>query len=116
MSTKNRTISNPSQRKPEPARLSYRMLIRLYKAFGRHYKKHWRLLAAAYAGLLFSILIALLTPWPFKLILDHVVLKNPLPQDFIILSQWFGNDWALLLAALAFAYIVIQVSESLVTY
>jgi ATP-binding cassette subfamily B protein len=97
-------------------RLSYRTLIRLYKTFGRHYKKHWRLMAAAYAGLLFSVLIALLTPWPLKLILDHVILKNPLPESAGFLSQWFGNNWTFLLAALAFAYIVIQVSESLVTY
>ncbi len=116
MSNRDRSQSDSSTQSQDQLRLSYRALIRLYKAFGRHYKKHWRLLAVAYAGLLFSVLIALLTPWPLKLILDHVILKNPLPQDFIFLSQWFGNDWVLLLAALACAYIVIQVSESLVTY
>jgi ATP-binding cassette subfamily B protein len=72
--------------------MSYRTLLRLYKVFGRHYKKHWKLAVAAYAGLLLTILIALVSPWPLKLILDHVILGNPLPEEAAFLAQWFGEN------------------------
>ena len=72
--------------------MSYRTLLRLYKVFGRHYKKHWKLAVVAYAGLLLTILIALCSPWPLKLILDHVVLGNPLPEKVAFLGRWLEKN------------------------
>src|SRR5437867_1457354 len=97
-------------------RISYRALIRIYKAFGRHYRKHWKLLAGAIAGSLLSALIALLSPWPLKLILDYVILQNPLPVRAAFLSRWLGDEPRLLLAALVLSFIGIQVLDSLVSY
>jgi ATP-binding cassette subfamily B protein len=116
MSSSKSFASNSLTRQPETQRLGFGTLLRLYRAFGRHYKKHWRLLMAAYAGLLFAVLMALLTPWPLKLILDHVILKNPLPENFAFLNRWFGHDLPGLLAILALAFIGLQVCESVVTY
>ena len=96
--------------------ISYRALIRIYKGFGRYYKKHWRLLAAAFAGSLLTSLVALLLPWPLKLILDYVILQNPLPQKAAFLSRWTGNDPNLLLIALVLSFIGIQVLDSLASY
>jgi ATP-binding cassette subfamily B protein len=73
--------------------MSYKTLLRLYKVFGRHYKKHWKLAVAAYAGLLLTILIALCSPWPLKLILDHVVLGNPLPAQVAFLDRWLEKNY-----------------------
>ena len=71
--------------------MSYRLLLRLYKSFGQHYKKHWKLVAVAYSGLLLTILVALLSPWPLKLILDHIILGNPLPEKAAFLTRWSGG-------------------------
>jgi ABC-type multidrug transport system fused ATPase/permease subunit len=95
---------------------NYKTLLRLYKVCGQHYKRQWKLLALAYAGLLFSILLALLTPWPLKLILDYVIPQKPLPEAAAFLHGLVGTDPQLLLAALALAFIALQVSESVVTY
>jgi ATP-binding cassette subfamily B protein len=103
--------------------VSYRTLLRLYKVFGRHYKKHWKLAMAAYAGLLLTILSALCSPWPLKLILDHVVLGNPLPEKFAFLGRWLSppteggaNNLELILAGLVLAFILFQVLDSLFSY
>jgi ATP-binding cassette subfamily B protein len=37
---------------------------------------------------LLTILITLCSPWPLKLILDHVVLGNPLPAQVAFLGRW----------------------------
>jgi ATP-binding cassette subfamily B protein len=97
--------------------MSYRTLLRLYKVFGRHYKKHWKLAAVAYSGLLLTILIALVAPWPLKLILDHVILGNPLPEKAAFLSRWFGEkNTELVLAGLVLAFILCQVLDSVFSY
>jgi ATP-binding cassette subfamily B protein len=116
--------------------MSYRTLLRLYKVFGPHYKKHWKLAVAAYAGLLLTILVALCSPWPLKLILDHVVLGNPLPAQVAFLGRWLAqsegeprpdhiaslppgsgeNTPELILAGLVLAFILFQVLDSLFSY
>jgi len=99
------------------AEMSYRTLIRLYKVFGRYYKKHWKLAAVAYSGLLLTILIALFSPWPLKLILDHVVLGNPLPEKAAFLTRWFGEQhMEPVLAGLVLAFILFQVLDSVFSY
>ncbi len=97
-------------------RCNYKTLIRMYKVFGQHYKRQWKLLALVYAGLLFSILLALLTPWPLKLILDYVIPQKPLPEGAHLLDGLVGSDMQLLLAVLVLAFIALQISESVVTY
>jgi ATP-binding cassette subfamily B protein len=100
----------------DQAKVSYKVLMRMYKVFGRHYKKHWKLLLAAYSGLLGTILVALLLPWPLKLILDHVVLNNPLPERAAFITTWLGNDAHWLLLALALVFVGLRVLDSFVSF
>ncbi|MDZ7342901.1 MAG: ABC transporter ATP-binding protein/permease [candidate division KSB1 bacterium] len=97
-------------------RVNYRTLLRLYKVFGRYYKKHWKLLAVAYTGLLLTIVVALFTPWPLKLILDHVILEKPLPARVDFLNQWFGTNAEMLLAVLVVAFVALRFLDSIVSY
>lgn len=105
--------SKISKSKKERKRVSFHTLVRLYKVFGRHYKRHWKLFARVYTGLLLTILMALLIPWPLKLILDYVILKNPLPEQAAFVTSWLGTDPLVLLATLALAFLLLRVIESL---
>jgi len=105
-----------SRPRGERERVRYRTILRLYKVFGRYYKKHWKMLAAAYTGLLLTIVVALFTPWPLKLILDFVILKNPLPARAEFITQWFGTNEQTLLAALVLAFILLRFVDSIVSY
>ncbi|MDZ7291889.1 MAG: ABC transporter ATP-binding protein/permease [candidate division KSB1 bacterium] len=116
MSDRERNDAASSLTNPEPERISYKTVFRLYKVFGRHYKKHWKLLLAAYSALLLSILIALLSPWPLKLILDNVILRRPLPERFGFLSQWFGTPVESLLAGLVLSFILLRFLDSIVSF
>jgi ATP-binding cassette subfamily B protein len=100
---------------PRP-KVNYRTLFRLYRTFGRHYKKHWKLLAAAYSGLLLTIIVTLLTPWPLKLLLDHVILEKPLPAQAAFLQQWFGSNPQSLLMGLVLAFVVLRFLDSIVSF
>lgn len=105
--------SEASKSNPDSKHVSFRTLVRLYKVFGRHYKKHWKLFAAVYSGLLVTILIALLTPWPLKLILDYLILENPFPEYAAFLTKWFGTDQLVLLAVLASSFLLLRIIESI---
>ncbi|MGH7494286.1 MAG: ABC transporter ATP-binding protein [bacterium] len=104
--------SKTSQSKAERKRVSLHTLVRLYRVFGRHYKKHWKLFARVYSGLLLTILMALVIPWPLKLILDYVILQNPLPERAAFVTQWLGTDPLVPLAALALAFLLLRIFES----
>lgn len=106
----------PGKRQIDVDRIDYRILLRVYKVFGNHYKNHWRQLLIAYCGLLLTVAFALLTPWPLKLIMDYVILKNPLPPQAALVTHWFGSDPATLLAVLALAFIGVNVADSFVSY
>ncbi len=97
-------------------RLSYRTLWRLFRTFAAHYKSNWKLLVGVYASLLGSILLSLITPWPLKLIIDHVILNIRLPERAAWLDAWFGTDRLLLLAFLVGSYFVIHLVQSLISY
>ena len=60
-------------------RIEIAIVARIYRAFGRYYRPQARTLAVSLVGLVLTIATTLLTPWPLKLILDHVVLQHPLP-------------------------------------
>jgi ATP-binding cassette subfamily B protein len=87
-------------------------LVKVYKVFGRHYKKHWKTLAVAYLSLFAAIGMAVLSPWPLKLILDHLILRVPLPEQAAFLNPLFNDHSRLLLLLLAFAIVVITVLEA----
>lgn len=97
-------------------RISYRVILQAFRTFGRFYKKHWPLIGLAFTGLILSVLIALLLPWPLKLILDYVILKNPLPQDVTFLTDWFGEAPEAMLGPLVVAFILLNILNSIFSY
>jgi len=92
--------------------LNTRGLIKVFKVFGRHYKKHWKTLTVAYSSLLVAIGMQVFTPWPLKLILDNVILRAPLPDAVAFLQPLLTDQPKLLLLLLALAIVVITVAEA----
>ncbi len=96
--------------------VNWKILKRSYKAFAPHYKTNWKLLAVSVSSLLLTTLLSLATPWALTMILDHVILKQPLPEKFAFIAQWFGSDPYALLAVFSLAFIVISIVDSMVSY
>lgn len=95
---------------------NYRTLIQIYKSFSNIYRHHWKLLLVSYTGLISRILVALLLPWPIKLILDYVILKAPLPPEAQFLAPYIGSDLITLLLFLVVSYVVLRVIQMMVSY
>ncbi|MGH7454685.1 MAG: ABC transporter ATP-binding protein, partial [bacterium] len=100
----------------EKARLDPRGLWKIYKVFGRHYKKYWKTLAVAYLSLFAAIGATVLAPWPLKLILDYVILAQPLPKTFAFLNPGLGHRPELLLLLLACAIVLAAFLEAFFSY
>ncbi len=96
--------------------LNYRTLWRLFRTFAVHYKNNWKLLTLVYISLLFSVLFSVISPWPLKLIIDHVILNIRLPERAAWLDNWFGTNRIELLVFLVVAYFVIQLLNSLISF
>lgn len=103
-------------KKKEKERFNFSILVEIYKTFGRHYRKYWKMLLVAYASLFATIGITLLTPWPLKIILDYVILKEEVPKNLAILKPLALYNPKLLLLFLALALIVITVLEACFSY
>lgn len=116
MKDRKETVSNLPDIKTTAEKFSYKTLIEMFKVFGYLYKVHWKPLAAGYSGLLLNILVALLLPWPLKLILDYVILQAPLPPEAAFITRWLGTDTGTLLITLVAAYIILYLSDSLASY
>ncbi len=103
-------------KKKEREKLDLKGLAKTYKTFGRHYKKYWKILTVAYLFLFATIGVAVLSPWPLKLILDHLILDEPLDQSVAFLKPIFDIDPKLLLLVLALAIVVLAVLEAVFSY
>ncbi|MEM7116345.1 MAG: hypothetical protein AAF614_28175, partial [Chloroflexota bacterium] len=80
------------KRDKDEEKLNIRQLARFYRTFGRHYRKYWKRLSLAYGSLLATIFVTLLQPWPLKLIIDNIILEEPLPESFSAFSGWFVEE------------------------
>ncbi|MDZ7342902.1 MAG: ABC transporter ATP-binding protein/permease [candidate division KSB1 bacterium] len=103
-------------KRQEQDKLDLKGLIRTYKVFARHYKKYWKILTVAYLFLFATIGVAVLAPWPLKLILDHLILDEPAGAPFTFLNPWFENEPKLMLLALAVAIVLIAILEAVFSY
>jgi ATP-binding cassette subfamily B protein len=90
-------------------------VARTYRAFGRYYRPYVPALVLSQIGLLVTVAMALLTPWPLKLILDHVVLRTPLPARAGFLARWSAEPLTLL-AVLAAAFVALRLVDSLAQF
>jgi len=91
-------------------------LIRIYRTFGHHYLKYWKVLTVSYLSLFASIGMTVLMPWPLKLILDRVILARPLPKRLGFLDQVLPHDPRQLLLVLSLSVVMITVLEALFSY
>ena len=89
-------------------------LVRIYRAFGRHYRRHRAALALAFLSLLAATAVTTFEPWPLKLILDGVVLGHRLPHGLESLAGGWSRPRLLLVSALSI--VVITALEALLTY
>ena len=103
-------------KKEKSETLNPNSLLKIYKRFGSHYKKYGRVLAVAYACLFVGIGLSVLSPWPLKLILDHVILKAPLPAEVDFLSPLFSLDAKLLLLVLSLSILAMAILEAIFSY
>ncbi|MGH7496922.1 MAG: ABC transporter ATP-binding protein [bacterium] len=91
-------------------------LLKIFKVFGRHYKKYWLILAGSCMCLLATIGVGVLTPWPLKLVLDHVILQQPVPDSLGFLRPWLANQPALLLLLLSLSIVLLALLEAFFSY
>lgn len=69
-------------------RLNPQGLVRIYRVFGRHYKKYWKIITASMLSLFVTIGVTVLQPWPLKIIIDYILLKEPLPDNLLFLQPY----------------------------
>ena len=93
-----------------------RAVLRVYRAFARHYRPYRGRLAVAMVCLLGSITCSTLAPWPLKLILDRVILGKPFKHGFEFLNPMLAHDAGLLLALLAASVVVLAALEAMFSY
>jgi ABC-type multidrug transport system fused ATPase/permease subunit len=91
-------------------------LARIYRVFGRHYARQWRLVSLAFAGMFLHIGTGLLAPWPVAWIIDHVLEGEPLPVALGFLETWAAGDRARLLAPLAASVVLITLVNATAAY
>lgn len=81
-----------------------------------HLREARRSLALAAASMLGYTLTDLLAPWPLKLIVDHVLLGQPLPSALAPLQALVGTNKPLAATLLALLILVIAALRGLCTY
>ncbi len=97
-------------------RVQVRNLLKIFRVFGRHYRKYWKILTVGYLALIATVGITLLTPWPLKLILDHIIIKEPLPSSLFFLNPLLVNHIKLLVVLLALFIVLLAVLEAVFSY
>ena len=105
-----------SKKKDKSERVPLRVIWQIYKIFGKYYKNHWPYAVLAYVGLILTVGVAVLMPWPLKLILDYIVLQAPLPPEAAFVTDYIGTDLPALLAAMVVAFIVLRVLASIFSF
>lgn len=86
----------------------------LYRVFGPYLKPYKGRIVAGYAALGVSVAMALLRPWPLKLVLDAIILKKKSIDEMVpFVPSWIGGmDDIALLTLLCAGLVVVVVLES----
>ncbi len=79
-------------------------------------KQSWRQIAVAAICVIGSTLIALATPWPLKLIFDHVLFDRPLPDSIAFLSPWITHKNPASLAIIASSLVLLALLSATFAY
>jgi ATP-binding cassette subfamily B protein len=97
----------------QPEGSTWKSARTIYSTFGPHIKTYWKWFLFAYAGLLGSVLMNLVKPWPLKLIFDYILLNKPLPDTMASISAMVSHDSLVLLTIICFGIVLLAVFESL---
>jgi ATP-binding cassette subfamily B protein len=100
----------------QPEGSTWRSVRTIYSTFGPHIKTYWKWFLFAYAGLLGTVLMTLVKPWPLKLIFDYILLNKPLPDTMASISAMVSHDSLVLLTIICFGIVLLAVFESLFSY
>ena len=103
-------------KKKEKNKIDSRVFFRVYRVFGRHYKPYIKVLVSSYMCLFLSIGMAVLEPWPLKIILDYIILGEPMPAMLSFLEPIVLIEPKLLLAFMALMIIVLATLGSIFSY
>lgn len=76
----------------------------------RYLRPYWRLATGSVALTILSSLAALLTPWPLKIVVDHVLEKHPLPASLAELVGPLATNAAALLVCAVVASLVVALT------
>ena len=93
-----------------------RTIGKVYSCFGCHLKTYWKVFLLAYVGLLGTVLIQVIQPWPLKSIFDFVLLEKPKPGPIAYLSALLKDNKFSLLTVLCISTVLLVVLESLLSY
>ncbi len=102
--------------KKAKSKLKPKTLFRIYKTFGRHYKPYWKIITASMICLFITIGLTVLVPWPLKIIIDYIVLKEPLPATLLFLQPILEANPMLLLIWMAVSIVLLAVLEAIFSY
>lgn len=100
----------------QPGESTLRSVRTIYSTFGLHIKTYWKWFLFAYVGLLGTVLMNLIKPWPLKLIFDYILLDKPLPDTMASISTIGSRDSLTLLTIVCLGIVLLAVFESLFSY
>ena len=100
----------------EKETFDFKVVFETFKTFKRHYKPYWKLLVLAFFCLLATIVVSMLIPWPLKLILDQVILEEPLMEEFSFLNGILQYDRYVLLAWFSAAIVILAILNSVFSF
>jgi ABC-type multidrug transport system fused ATPase/permease subunit len=101
---------------PSTSQSALRSTWNVYRSFGPFLRPYAMSFVMAYAGLLGSVLVKLLEPWPLKLILDYVLLERPMPDAAVRLTSVVGDDRQALLTLLCVGMVLVVAIRGLFSY
>jgi ABC-type multidrug transport system fused ATPase/permease subunit len=89
-------------RRPHPPAPGHRLNVRYLPRVLRYLRPHWRAALVSFAATVLVSLLALLEPWPLKVLFDSVLGSHPLPRPIAgVLGPLAGDEVTLLLAIVA---------------
>ena len=88
----------------------------LYGTFGPHLKPYWKWFVLAYAGLIGTVLMNLVKPWPLKLIFDYILLDKSMPDGATYFTSILGNDKPTLLIICCMSIVLVVFLDSVFSY
>jgi len=105
-----------SKKSKKAPKLNFKVLFRIYKMFFSHYREQWKLLTLGYSSIILVIMVGLALPLPLKLIIDHVILDNPIPLTVPYLQFLVGKSTEEILIILCGLFVLLHFLDMFISY